>query len=121
MTASLKRIGTSLQKYAAGFPEAWEDHPWDETVYKVGKKIFVFFGAREPTLLGLTVKLPDSGEFALSLPFAEVPGYGLGRGGWVSAIFAPGDEVPVDILKDWIEESYRTIAPKKLLEQLDGG
>jgi predicted DNA-binding protein (MmcQ/YjbR family) len=119
--ASLKRTGTALKKYAAGFPEAWEDHPWGETVYKVGKKIFVFFGTEDPENVGLTVKLPDSGEFALTFPFTSVPGYGLGKAGWVSASFAKGDEIPVDMLEDWIDESYRTVAPKKLVKVLDGG
>jgi predicted DNA-binding protein (MmcQ/YjbR family) len=120
--ANLKRIETALHAYAGSFPEAWQDEPWEgDVVYKVGKKIFVFFGHREEKHLGLTVKLPESGEFALTLPFTSVPGYGLGRSGWVAAAFAPGDEVPVDILKDWIDESYRTIAPKKLVKVLDGG
>jgi predicted DNA-binding protein (MmcQ/YjbR family) len=119
--ASLKRTGTALQTYAAGFPEAWEDHPWGETVYKVGKKVFVFFGADEAGKIGLSVKLPDSGEFALTFPFTEPTGYGLGKAGWVSASFAQGDDVPVDMLRDWIDESYRAVAPKKLAELLDGG
>jgi hypothetical protein len=29
------------------------------------------------------------------------------------------DDAPVDLLLDWIEESYRTIAPKTLVKQLD--
>ena len=31
--------------FALGLPEAWEDHPWGETVVKVAKKVFVFFGS----------------------------------------------------------------------------
>ena len=30
-----------------------------------------------------------------------------------------GDVVPIDMLKEWIDESYRAIAPKKLLKELD--
>jgi predicted DNA-binding protein (MmcQ/YjbR family) len=118
---SLKTIGTALQKFAAGFPEAWEDHPWGETVYKVGKKVFVFFGVDEEGKIGLSVKLPDSAEFALTFPFTSPTGYGLGKAGWVSASFGKGDEVPADMLRDWIDESFRAVAPKKLVKQLDGG
>ena len=64
--------------------------------------------------LGLSVKLPSSGEEALDLPFARPTGYGLGKSGWVTARFEPGDRPPFELLKDWITESYRAIAPKKL-------
>jgi hypothetical protein len=26
---------------------------------------------------------------------------------------------PLDVLKDWVEESYRLVAPKKLVAELD--
>jgi hypothetical protein len=28
--------------------------------------------------------------------------------------------VPLDVLRDWVEESYRIVAPKRLAAQLDG-
>src|SRR5207237_4774994 len=65
------------------------------------------------------VKLPDAADFALTFPFAEPTGYGMGRAGWVRCTFHHGDEPPVGILEDWIEESYRAVAPKKLVKQLD--
>ena len=36
----------------------------------------------------------------------------------MSAAFAPGQRPPVDLLCDWIDESYRAIAPKTLVKQL---
>jgi len=86
---------------------------------KVGKKIFVFFGIPEKGRLMVGVKLPEAGEFALTQSFAEPTGYGMGKAGWVSCIFTTGDDPPVGLLEDWIDESYRTIAPKKLVKQLD--
>jgi predicted DNA-binding protein (MmcQ/YjbR family) len=112
-----RRIATRLHKFALGMPGAWEDHPWGETVVRVNKKVFVFFGMDDQ--LGLSAKLPDSREAALTMPFAKPTGYGLGRGGWVTSVFEDGDEPPTDILCDWIEESYRAIAPKKLVAELD--
>jgi predicted DNA-binding protein (MmcQ/YjbR family) len=112
-----RKIADQLKAFALAMPGAWEDHPWGDTVVKVNKKVFVFLGADDR--VSLSVKLPDSGEAALSMPFTSPTGYGLGRGGWVTAAFEPGDDPPVDILCDWIEESYRTIAPKKLVAQLD--
>ena len=53
------------------------------------------------------------------LPFARPTGYGLGKSGWVTADFSEGRAPPVDLLKQWIDESYRSQAPKKLVAQLD--
>lgn len=108
-----------LMAYALGFPEAYEDHPWGEDVVKVNKKIFVFFGMPEGASFGVGAKLPESNEFALTFPFTEPSGYGLGKAGWVSCTFAKGDDIPVDLLMDWIDESYRAVAPKRLSKQLD--
>jgi predicted DNA-binding protein (MmcQ/YjbR family) len=112
-----RRIAERLHKFALEMPGAWDDHPWGETVVKVNKKVFVFFGMDDQ--LGLSVKLPDSRDAALTMPFTKPTGYGLGRGGWVTAIFEDGDHPPTEILCDWIEESYRAIAPKKLVAELD--
>ena len=64
--------------------------------------------------LGLSVKLPESGPMALLLPFAQPTGYGLGKSGWVSAHFVASDDPPLGMLREWIDESYRAIAPRKL-------
>jgi predicted DNA-binding protein (MmcQ/YjbR family) len=107
-----------LRSFAFGLPEAWEDHPWGESVAKVGKKVFVFFGEEERPdgSARFTVKLPDSHDEALALPFTEPTGYGLDRGNWVT-ITAPPD-APAEMLTAWIEESYRAVAPKALLQQI---
>jgi predicted DNA-binding protein (MmcQ/YjbR family) len=115
-----QRQAAELKALALAFPGAFEDHPWGDTVVKVNKKIFVFLGSSGPTdRLSLSVKLPDSSDEALTMPFTSPTGYSLGRAGWVTARFEPGDSVPFDILCDWLEESYRTVAPKKLVAELD--
>jgi predicted DNA-binding protein (MmcQ/YjbR family) len=107
----------AARAFAAGLPEAWEDHPWGESVYKVGKKVFVFFGVLETdTGLRLTVKLRDSHEEAMAFEWVVPAGYGLDRGGWVTCV-AP-DDAPLEMITGWIEESYRIVAPKKLAAML---
>jgi predicted DNA-binding protein (MmcQ/YjbR family) len=44
----------------------------------------------------------------------------LGKHGWVSVPFSTDGGPPVPVLSDWIEESYRLVAPKRLLKELDG-
>ncbi|UCF68826.1 MAG: YdeI/OmpD-associated family protein [Acidobacteriota bacterium] len=67
------------------------------------------------------MKLPRSSVAAGDLPFAEPAGYGLGKSGWVTSRFAPRDRVPLDLLDEWIEESFRAVAPKRLVAALDRG
>ena len=68
----------------------------------------------------MTVKLPESGAHALGLAFAQPTGYGLGKHGWVTNVFAAGDDVPVEMLKEWVTESFRAVAPKKVVAAMDG-
>jgi len=102
-----------LRSFALALPEAWEDDPWGDRVIKVRKKIFVFLGGQT-----ISMKLPESAEEALAVDGARPSGYGLGRAGWVN-VPLDGDPPPVEVLCDWIEESYRTVAPKRLAAQLD--
>jgi predicted DNA-binding protein (MmcQ/YjbR family) len=113
----LTKAGDALRKWALAYPEAYEEFPWGHTAVKVKGKAFLFLGY-ENGALGLSVKLPFSGAAALSLPFASPTAYGLGKSGWVSAKFSGEDEVPIDLLGSWIEESYQAIAPKRLVAQL---
>ncbi len=115
----LKKAEAELRKFALGYPGAWEDHPWGERVAKVEKKVFAFFHV-DATQLSMSFKLPSSGSIALSLPFASPTGYGLGKSGWVSSRFAPAERPPIDVLKRWIDESYRAVAPRRLVAELDG-
>lgn len=113
----MSEIEAALRELALGYPESHEDHPWGECAFKVRGKVFLFLRA-EPDEVSLSVKLPQSGPLALALPFTEPTPYGLGRHGWVTARFPPGDGPPFDLLEAWVDESYRAVAPKKLVAQL---
>jgi hypothetical protein len=58
----------ALLRAALSYPEAWEDHPWGETVVKVRKRIFVFLW-RGDGALRVTCKLAQTSEAALSILF----------------------------------------------------
>ncbi len=108
-----------LRKVGMAFPETTEDFPWGHRALKVKGKAFVFMSGEEGEL-SLSMKLPDSRDFALMQSFATPTGYGLGKSGWVTARFGTKDKVPVALLAEWMRESYRAIAPKKLAALLAG-
>ena len=85
---------------------------------KVKGKVFVFLSLHEG-IFRASLKLPESGSVALGMSFAEPTGYGLGKHGWVTSSFAPGDSVPVELIREWIDESYRAVAPKSVLAKLE--
>jgi predicted DNA-binding protein (MmcQ/YjbR family) len=113
------KLRDQVLEYALSLPEAWEDKPWGESVVKVRKKIFVFLGTGhgDDPAPGMNVKLPESAAHALSLPDAAPTGYGLGRSGWVSVRFGE-PLLPLEVLTDFVAESYCAIAPKTLVAQL---
>lgn len=108
-----------LRAFGRSYPGAHGKSPWpghDDLAVK--DKTFAYLTVEgEP--FSLSCKLPYTGEVALDLPYARPTGYGLGKSGWVT--FAPGeDEMPaIDRLKEWIDESYRAQAPKRLVKELD--
>lgn len=114
-------IHASVRDFALGLPGAYEEFPWAESVVKVHKKVFVFLGADDgsrPAAFNVKLKDADAHAHALSLPGAQRMGYGLGQYGWVYVPFSEG-ATPVELMCDWVEESYRSIAPKQLVAELD--
>jgi predicted DNA-binding protein (MmcQ/YjbR family) len=116
-SARLPRDGATLRRAALAYPEAYEEMPWGHHAIKVKGKAFVFLAADAETF-SLSTKLPSSAGVALKLPFASPTEYGLGRSGWVTARFPRAGRVPIDLLKLWLDESYRALAPKRLVAQL---
>ena len=115
--AVLKKYEDTLRETARGYPETTEDFPWGHPTVKVKGKAFIFMGISGEGFF-LSVKLPQSNGAALMLPFAQPTGYGLGKSGWVSANFGARDTPPLEMLRQWLDESYRAVAPKKLVAQL---
>jgi predicted DNA-binding protein (MmcQ/YjbR family) len=111
----------ALREAGMAYPEVTEEFPWGHRTLKVKGKAFIFMGVTGEEGLFLSVKLPQSNGAALMLPFAKPTGYGLAKSGWVSANFGAKDTPPLEMLRQWLDESYRAVAPKKLVAQLDGG
>jgi predicted DNA-binding protein (MmcQ/YjbR family) len=118
--AKLKAAEERLREVMLALPEVTEEFPWGHRTAKVKGKMFAIL-VLEDGGLTVTTKLPDSNGAALMLPFATPTGYGLGKSGWVTSQFKPGDDVPVELLTQWIHESFRAVAPQKVLKALDAG
>jgi predicted DNA-binding protein (MmcQ/YjbR family) len=109
----------ALRAWGLAFPGAHSKSPWpghDDLAVK--NKTFAYLAADgEP--FSISVKLPYTQMVALDLPYAAPTGYGLGKSGWVTLTPDKTQMPSLDQLKEWIDESYRAQAPKKLVKELD--
>ena len=103
-----------LRAFGLAYPGAHSKSPWPGHLdLAVNDKTFAYLSL-EGDPLAISCKLPQTSDEALALPFTKPTEYGLGKSGWVSASFAEDQPIPVDLLKQWIDESYRAQAPKRL-------
>ena len=110
---------SALRAHGMTYPGAHVKSSWPEHLdLAVKDKTFAYLPADgEP--FSLSVKLPYTGEVALDLPYAMPTAYGLGKSGWVSFTPCEGEIPSVEQLREWIDESYRAQAPKRLVKEMD--
>lgn len=115
----LQALAEAVRLYALSLPEAVEEFPWGDRVAKVRKKIFAFLGRPDQPDgdFHIAVKLPESADAVLGLPFVTPTGYGLGKAGWVTVHLRTEDAPPLELLEQWVDESWRAVAPKKLVKE----
>ncbi len=108
----------SVRQVCLVFPEAVERETWGHPTFRVKDKIFASFGHDDAGRPSITMKTHPGEQEAL-LAEGEpyfYPAY-VGPKGWIG--------VNLDKATDWeeiaelVEESYRLIAPKRLVEVLD--
>src|SRR5205814_7069426 len=98
----------ALWEHCRAKPDAMEDHPWGETVFKVRDKCFAFLGL--PDRAAVTVKPdPEDLDALLALPFVERAAY-IGRYGWVKVAIA--DEDALALALDLVDHTYESIATR---------
>lgn len=109
--ADAKKLRAAALKY----PDTVEDFPWDHHAYKTpNKKGFLFLTGLADGGFDCSMKLPFRNHEALKLKGAAPTGYGLGKSGWVTLTFAAKAKPPMTKLIDYLDESWRAVAPKKL-------
>ena len=120
MKQTPKQIEAELREHAMRYPGVTEDFPWGERAIKINGKAFIFMRAGDDNI-SLSVKLPNSRDMAADFPWTEPTHYGMGKHGWVTATIDKKVKAPIDLIKAWIDESFRAVAPKKVLKELDAG
>jgi predicted DNA-binding protein (MmcQ/YjbR family) len=104
-----------LRAFGLAYPGAHTKSPWPgHQDLAVNDKTFAYL-AVEGAPFEISCKLPRSAAIALMLEGTEPTAYGLGKRGWVTARFPPDRPLPIEMLTQWIDESYRAQAPEKLL------
>jgi predicted DNA-binding protein (MmcQ/YjbR family) len=104
-----------LRAAALAYPTTVEDFPWGDRAFKVGgKKVFLFLSDSEEGGWSCAMKLPFRNKEALKVKGAMPTPYNLGKSGWVSFRFSAKQKVPSAQMLDWLDESWRAIAPKSL-------
>ena len=117
-----RRQWDAVRGFALGFPAALEDFPWGIPVIKVatGSKwppVFLWLGRRDARDQAVYVKLTDSYEQAIAVAHATPTTMsGVGRFGRLTI---PLPTPKLELLFDWVDESYRAVAPKRLIAELD--
>ena len=109
---------SELREICLRFPESYEQETWDAPTFRVREKIFVKVGGDQRERTIWCKARPGVQEMLVSADRTRffIPPY-LGGRGWVG-IHLHG-AVDWGEVADLIEESYRLIAPKQLIKQLD--
>lgn len=108
-------ISEQLRAQALALPETSEGTSCVNRAFKVRKKNFLFVGEKENEIR-LMFKLKESLDAAAEMHDSRI---GVGKTGWVTVRFSPDDVPDTALLTSWVVESFRTLAPKTLVKQLD--
>ncbi|MCA8990733.1 MAG: MmcQ/YjbR family DNA-binding protein [Planctomycetaceae bacterium] len=106
----------AIRKLALKYPEVEEGASCVNRAFKARKKAFVFMGMNESTY-NVRLKLGDSLEEAEQLAEESPENYSVGAHGWTLLTFPHKQNPPKGLMKRWIDESFRLLAPKKLVDE----
>ena len=110
----MKNVVKALRQTALKYPETSEGiacagTPIERRTIKVRKKTFLFLGKGDAML-----KLKDSLPEAKRLAKKEPERCKAGSAGWVTVVVKDDALTPPAMLKRWVDESFRLLAPKTL-------
>ncbi len=106
----------AIRKLALKYPEVEEGASCVNRAFKARKKSFVFMGMNDSTY-HVRLKLSDSLEEAEQLAEESPEHCSVGAHGWTLITFPHRKAPPKGLMKRWIDESFRLLAPKKLVAE----
>ncbi|MGH7487040.1 MAG: MmcQ/YjbR family DNA-binding protein, partial [bacterium] len=78
MPESLTSTAALLARSALSYPGATEEFPWGDRVAKVDRKVFAFLSSDDSLEPSVSLKLPRSAHYAVTLECCRPTSYGLG-------------------------------------------
>lgn len=112
-------VSAKIREHALTFPEADEGTSCVNRAFKAGGKNFAFLGEKDDEC-NLRIKLDASiPEIENRANSADGRTWEVGTHGWTMLRFAPDNPPPMSDLERWITESFRLLAPKKIVKLLE--
>ena len=108
-----------LREVCLSLPESAEVEAWGRPTFRAGKKIFAVFEGNDDHPYAVTFK-PDPEERKALVEDSRfyIPAY-FGPGGWLALDFTVAP-VEWDEVTELMDTSYRQVAIKRMLKELDG-
>lgn len=113
-----KHPSDELRRFALTLPETDEGTSCNKSAFRARKKAFLYLGIKDDSF-NMMLKIGPSSADAERLQKESPDCYGVGSGGWVKVEFTTAQTPPIGMLKAWIEESYRLLVHKQLVEELN--
>ena len=123
-TTPTRATPARLREIALSLPGTIEGNSCNKAAFKAGSKNFFFLGEGAGPGAGsftIMLKLTETASLAEveELRASSTGEFSVGKNGWLSGEFARGEGPPAKTFQAWIEESFRALAPKKLVAELD--
>ncbi|MSR31185.1 MAG: MmcQ/YjbR family DNA-binding protein [Gemmataceae bacterium] len=109
-----------LQDLALCYPATGQGITCGKTSFKAGGKSFLFMESGADGF-EVMLKLGPSLQEAAQLEKKEPAHYVVGGHNWVRLRFTHRDKLPRQLVKKWLEESFRLLAPIKNVALLKKG
>lgn len=110
-------VTCALRDYAITLPETSEGASCVHRAFRARKKNFLFVGEKDDGSCKVMLKLGPSLEAGQEIAQTDSR-FQAGSNGWATIRFGASNPPDAALLKQWVDESYRLLAPKGLVKLL---